>query len=196
MNNFSVGTGGNSTSVQGFRGAGGLGRQHARVLVHTVAALSVLGPRRAGPGRRSKNRAAAVVTSGQAPMPSVIRQTKGENRHAGVRVRESTGAEQRTLQKEKDGVGQELQQASVASNSRKGKKGAKARGRSQRRQAPVRTEAEAAAGKGRKQKRADVLDDFSIGRRQASSARRATDESVSHRRGRRQADYTDTPVAL
>ncbi|MCY4473510.1 MAG: hypothetical protein OXC07_11940 [Kistimonas sp.] len=174
MNNVNLS--GNHTFPQTTgRGSVALVRHSRNMVVHTVTALSLLGPRQAAPGRSSQRRA---VTSGDpVQTSSVMRKPTPDKRRSGVRGRASARRQQRSL---KD-AGSARPPASE-SLSRKKKKGSKAGAVSHGQWADGRSRVPG-AGSRRKKRHAQALDDFAVVRGRASSAlQHATGmDSLAHR---------------
>ncbi len=188
------------------RSRGAVGQAGVRLVVPTLAALSVLRPGRPAAGERSKPKRATGVVPWLPGPSSVARPVASGKKRTGVRVRESvasgtecTGVREPVASGKKstgvrESVGaaqpaayaaQETQACGPVSLSGKKKKERKT-GRAQRRRPPTgRSEAVSCAGSRRKQRRAEALDDFAVVR-----ARRSA--QPSHQHGTRH-DEQDVP---
>lgn len=169
----------------------------AKVVLQTATALSLLGPRRAMPGGRSKPRLAGGVAERGALPVAVERRVAGGNKRSAVRVRESAGTGPRTAAGG-DEIASRRLRAAPASSRKKGKKTGRAQ---QGRPASGRTGAASSAGSRRKQRRSEALDDFTLvaGRASGGAQHRKNDPAVSHgrdSRGQGHAACSGTPVAL
>ena len=166
------------------RSRGAVGQAGVRLVVPTLAALSVLRPGRpAAGGRRSKPKRTTAVAPWLPGPSSVARPVASGKKRTGVRVRESVGAAQPAAYAAQDT--QACGPVPLSGLSGKKKKERKT-GRAQRRRPPTgRSEAVSCAGSRRKQRRAQALDDFAVVR-----ARRSA--QPSHQHGTRH-DERDVP---
>jgi len=192
MHNFSsVNTSySNNTLAQTGNATGGLGRHRARVLVQVAATLSTLSPGRATSRAPSKRRAAPLAPLLQTA--SATDQLPRETRRSGTRVRTSGRCKQRA---EKNAAAQKPPSEPQRSKASKNKKTGKAQ---DLRPAGGRMGSGSSAGSRRQQRRSEALDDFAVVRHRtlADTQQLATDQTVSHRRGRRQAGCTGPVVPL
>ena len=112
---------GNYSSNTPARARGGaVSHSGARVLLQTATALSLIGPRRAGPGRTGKRRTAVPTQPREQRSVSGVRQRSGGERKAGVRIRESDGGQQAASSGKRKGRGAGRQQPARPAGGRTG----------------------------------------------------------------------------
>ena len=97
---------GNYSSHTPARARGGaVSHSGARVLLHTATALSLISPRRAGPGRAGKRRTAVQTQPRELLSVPGLRQRSGGERQSAVRIREPEGDRQMASSGKRQGKG-------------------------------------------------------------------------------------------
>jgi len=192
MNNISTPNHTHS-SVPAGRARGGLSQPGAQRLLQTSTVLSLLGPRRAAPGGRSKPGRRSGASGDFPGASSVPRQVAVVKKRTEVRVREASGVVQRSADHEAQMRGQDVEVLSLSRSSKKGKKADAAK---KRRPAAGRARSGPSAGSRRQQRRSEALDDFVVapGRR-GNAARQEADDHV-HQRSRRSASCHGGAIPL